>query len=110
MVITLNKLRTKRSFHHAARRDVRRTAPEDHLDARCEQTDASGALLRLAFDEAMARLNDQDQRMVELLIEGHEVAEIATALGRSKRTVERNLQVVRQKLSWLLEEDLRHGQ
>jgi RNA polymerase sigma-70 factor (ECF subfamily) len=110
MVIALNKLRTKRSFHHAARRDVRRTAPEDHLDARCEQTDAGGALLRLAFDEAMARLKDQDQRMVELLIEGHEVAEIATALGRSKRTVERNLQAVRQKLSWLLEEDLRHGQ
>jgi RNA polymerase sigma-70 factor, ECF subfamily len=110
MVIALNKLRTKRSFHHAARRDVRRTATEDHLDARCEQADAGGALLRLAFDEAMARLNDQDQRMVELLIEGHEVAEIATTLGRSKRTVERNLQAVRQKLSWLLEEDLRHGQ
>jgi DNA-directed RNA polymerase specialized sigma24 family protein len=48
--------------------------------------------------------------MVELLIEGHEVAEIATTLGRSKRTVERSLQAVRQKLSWLLEEDLRHGQ
>ena len=36
--------------------------------------------------------------MLELRIQGHEVAEIAKQLGRSKRTVERNLQEVRAHL------------
>jgi RNA polymerase sigma-70 factor (ECF subfamily) len=108
MVIALNKLRTKRSFHHAARRDVRRTASDDHLESQSEQNDVNGTLLRLAFNEALERMTEQERRMVELLIEGHEVAEIAAAVDRSKRTVERNLQTVRQKLSRFLEEDLRH--
>jgi RNA polymerase sigma-70 factor (ECF subfamily) len=108
MVIALNKLRTKRSFHHAARRDVRRTAPHDHLHGQAEQDNADGALLRLAFEEALQRMGGHERQMVELLIEGHEVAEIARTVGRSKRTVERNLQAARRKLSRLLEEDLRH--
>jgi DNA-binding NarL/FixJ family response regulator len=45
--------------------------------------------------------------MVELLIQGHEVAEIAAKVGRSKRTVERNLQAVRKKLNGLLEGEFR---
>ena len=41
--------------------------------------------------------------MVALLMEGWQVAEIATKVGRSKRTVERNLQAARQELKRLLE-------
>ena len=48
--------------------------------------------------------------MVDLLLEGHEVAEIALKVGRSKRTVERNLQEIRQKLRRLLEGDASHDQ
>jgi RNA polymerase sigma-70 factor (ECF subfamily) len=108
MVIALNKLRTKRTYHHAARRDVRRTASDDHLDAQSSTADSRGHFLRLAFDEALTQMSDQERQMVELLLAGHEVAEIASQVKRSKRTVERNLQAVRLKLSRLLEEDFRH--
>jgi DNA-directed RNA polymerase specialized sigma24 family protein len=41
--------------------------------------------------------------MVQLRIEGYEVAEIAHQTGRAKRTVERILQESRKKLSALLQ-------
>jgi DNA-directed RNA polymerase specialized sigma24 family protein len=48
--------------------------------------------------------------MVKLLIQGYEVAEIAARVGRSKRTIERNLQAVRQKLSHILEKEFCHAE
>jgi len=41
-------------------------------------------------------------------MEGRHVADIAAKVGRSKRTVERNLQAVRQKLKRLLEKEFCH--
>ena len=46
--------------------------------------------------------------MVELRIQGHEVAEIARQTGRSKRSVERALQEVRSKLRTLLQQEGGH--
>ena len=109
LVIALNKMRSSQTFHLAARRDVRLTAPITHLRSR-KQGGNRGALLCLALDEALQQLDSTQRRMVELLIEGHEVAEIAAKLGRSKRTVERNLQDVRKKLNRLLEGEFAHAQ
>ncbi len=109
LVIALNKMRSSQTFHLAARRDVRLTASVTHLKSR-KQTGAKGMLLCMALDEALGQLEAPQRRMVELLIEGHEVAEIAAKLGRSKRTVERNLQEVRQKLTLLLEGEFAHAQ
>src|SRR5216683_4606417 len=103
LVIALNKVRANRTFHLAARRDVRLTAPATHLQSKKHKRDSTGQLLCLALDDALQQLDSTERRMVELLIQGHEVAEIAAKVGRSKRTVERNLQAVRQKLSRLLE-------
>jgi RNA polymerase sigma-70 factor, ECF subfamily len=108
LVIALNKVRTKRSHHQAARRDIRLTASEQHLESRGQEAAPDAQLLRLAFAESLALMTEQERQMVELLIQGHEVAEIATRVGRSKRTIERNLQSIRHRLSLLLEEDLSH--
>src|SRR5216683_5670890 len=107
LVIALNKVRANRTFHLAARRDVRLTAPATHLQSKKHKRDSTGQLLCLALDDALQQLDSTERRMVELLIQGHEVAEIATKVGRSKRTVERNLQAVRKKLSGLLEGEFR---
>ncbi len=102
LVIALNKVRANRTFHLAARRDVRLTAPATHLKSRKHKWDNRGQLLCIGFHEALELLEPSERAIVELLIEGHEVADIAASVGRSKRTVERNLQAVRQKLRRLL--------
>jgi RNA polymerase sigma-70 factor (ECF subfamily) len=103
LVIALNKVREKRVFHRAAKRDVRLTAPADCLQLQAENP--PGKLLRIAFDDAMEQLDGSQRKMAELLLEGYEVAEIAVKVGRSKRTVERNLQEIRNKLRRLLQRD-----
>jgi RNA polymerase sigma-70 factor (ECF subfamily) len=102
LVIALHKIRNQGAYHRAARRDVRREGGGDAHDpalALAAQGDeAAYAFLQLVIDEALGRLPAQHRQMVELRIEGHEVAEIARRSGRSKRTVERILQEARARL------------
>jgi RNA polymerase sigma-70 factor (ECF subfamily) len=107
LVIALNKIRSKGSFHTAAKRDVRRNAERDVCDT-CEdlpeeQDSAALGFLRLTVTEAMDRLPPEQRKVVSLRIDGHEVADIAAQIGRSKRSVERLLQEARQRLAYLLE-------
>lgn len=105
LVSALNKIRGQAAFHHAARRDARRTTLDGDLDRRpAPGADDAHALLRLAVDEALGRLPPAQQTMVRLRVEGHEVAEIAQQTGRSRRTVERLLQEARARLAGLLQE------
>jgi RNA polymerase sigma-70 factor, ECF subfamily len=96
LVITLNKIRSEKSFQRAAKRDVRRTAESGpdgfSLEQIAERDDLAAALLRLHVEEALARFPADYRKVVELRMEGHEVREIAQHTGRSKRTVERILQ------------------
>ncbi len=109
LVLALNKIRAKVAFHHAAKRDVRLTVDSSDLDqqgARELSDDrAAYAFLNLAIEEALARLPKWHKTMVELRIQGYEVAEIARLTGRSRRSVERVLQEARQTLGDLLKED-----
>jgi RNA polymerase sigma-70 factor (ECF subfamily) len=102
LVIALNKIRAKGAFHRAAKRDVRLTAGSEWLE-RAEAADpndeAAYRHLHLVVEEALGRLPAQHKAMVELRIEGYEVAEIARRTGRSKRTVERILQEAREQLA-----------
>jgi RNA polymerase sigma-70 factor (ECF subfamily) len=99
LVIALNKIRAKGAYHRAAKRDVRATSGGG-LDAANEPEDdaAAYAFLQLVIDDLLATLPAQQRQMIELRIEGYEVAEIAERTGRSKRTVERVLQEFRKKL------------
>ncbi|MCI0681356.1 MAG: sigma-70 family RNA polymerase sigma factor [Gemmataceae bacterium] len=106
LVIALNKIRDEHSFHFAAKRDVRLakgSASLERLAATTSGQDPRSRLnLEMVIQEAMDQLPPAYRRMIELRIEGHEVAAIAAATGRSKRTVERTLQEFRTKLNGLL--------
>jgi RNA polymerase sigma-70 factor (ECF subfamily) len=102
LVIALNKIRDLGDFHRAARRDVRRTADgatyDQAIESESGQDDTALTILRLVIDEVLETLPPSHRPIVELRIEGYEMAEIAERTQRSKRTVERVLQEFRQSL------------
>jgi RNA polymerase sigma-70 factor (ECF subfamily) len=104
LVIALNKIRTEETFHRAGKRDVRISAqPGDAgLLETCAVDDS--ALLEVCVEDVLGQLPAAHRHLVELRIQGHEVAELARLTGRSKRTVERILQDVRSRLRGLLVE------
>lgn len=102
LVIALNKIRGLGDFHRAARRDMRRTVTGETYDRAIEEEagrqESALTILRLVIDEILNSLPPSHRPIVELRIEGYEVAEIAERTQRSKRTVERVLQEFRQRL------------
>lgn len=111
LVIALNKIRTEETFHRAAKRDVRLVGAGAD-PALLPAPDSEDGELAVCVEDTLSQLPEAHRVMVELRIQGHDVAEVASRTGRSKRTVERILQDVRQRLRQLLEdfdepEDLR---
>jgi len=106
LVIALNKIRAKALHHRAGKRDVRRTAGGDALDAAAgpASVEAPAAFLQVVIDDALSRLPPAHAEMMTLRVAGYEVAEIAGKTGRSKRTVERVLQKCRGALTELFHE------
>lgn len=108
LVIGLNKVRAVAGHHKAAKRDVRQTAGgvafERAADRHADDDEAGLNLLRLTIDELLAPLPAGHRQIVELRIAGHEVADIATQVGRAKRSVERILQEFRGRLHTLIRE------
>ena len=107
LVIALNKIRDEEAFHRAGKRDVRLTIADGEAEcllAAQPDEDAAYAALQLTVVEALERFSPPPQLVIELRIQGHEVAESARQTGRSKRSVERALQEVRAGLRALLEE------
>lgn len=93
-MIALNKVRATGNFHKAAKRDVRRTEGQASVadaGATSGEDEVAMTVLRLVVDELLEGLPESNRAMIELRIEGHEVAEIAGKVGRSKRSVERVL-------------------
>lgn len=105
LVITVNKVRAKGAHHRAAKRDVRQTTGGEVIDQAPDVLASEAqafAFLKISVDEALERLPREQERAIRLRMEEYEVAEIAQALGRSKRTVERLLQEGRARLAGLL--------
>ena len=109
LVIGLNKIQTAGTFHRAAKRDVRASASGDLLDqveGVVEESDATSmSILQMSIDEVLGELSPSHRDIIQLRIDGHEVAAIAEQLGRSKRSVERILQGFREQLAGLIRED-----
>ena len=103
LVLALNKIRSLAKFHGAQKRDVARTnslegtALRDPADPARE--DIAYEAMRMVVDELLATLPPPQDRIVELRIEGYQVPEIAKKVCRSKRTVDRALQNLRQQLA-----------
>jgi RNA polymerase sigma-70 factor (ECF subfamily) len=107
LVLALHKIRDKSAYIHAAKRDVHRTLGGEGARYWLEsQTDADRFeyhFLERAVGEILEELPPRCRVMVELRVEGYEVAEVAQKTGRSRRTVERILQEARLKLGELLQ-------
>jgi RNA polymerase sigma-70 factor (ECF subfamily) len=108
LVIALHKIRDAGVYHKAAKRDVRRTssgeANELAIQNAAGKDEAALAVLQMVVNEVLEGHPESHRRMIELRIEGHEVAEISREVGRSKRSVERVLQVFRQRMDGLIHE------
>ena len=102
LVIALNKVRSAAVHHGAAKRDMGRTTAgaeyERAVESAATGDEAGLAVVRMVVDELLVGLEEPRRRVVELRIEGYEVAEIAEKVGRSKRSVERTLQEFRARL------------
>jgi RNA polymerase sigma-70 factor (ECF subfamily) len=109
LVIALNKIRATGAFHRAEKRDVKRTSGGESYELAIQsesgRDEAALSLLRMVVEELLQDLPEAHRKIIELRIEGHEVNEIATAVQRSKRSVERELQEFRQRLQSLIAED-----
>jgi RNA polymerase sigma-70 factor (ECF subfamily) len=109
LVIALNKVRAAGAYHRAAKRDVRQTVGGEAFDRAMEsergRDDGALSILKLVIDELLEGIPAANRRMIELRIEGYEVAEISERVRRSKRTVERVLQGFRSRLEALIHED-----
>jgi RNA polymerase sigma-70 factor (ECF subfamily) len=109
LVMALNKVRATGAFHRAGKRDVRRTGGGADFERAIEslpgRDEEALSFLRMVVEELLEEFPESHRRMVELRIEGHEVSEIAAAVRRSKRSVERVIQDFRRRLDALIGED-----
>jgi RNA polymerase sigma-70 factor (ECF subfamily) len=109
LVIALNKVRATGAFHRAAKRNVKMTSSgeafERAVESHATQDEEALRLLRMVVDDLLRDLPEAHRRIIELRIEGHEVNDIAKAVQRSKRSVERELQDFRNRLRTLIDED-----
>lgn len=108
VVIALNKIRSAGVYHGAAKRDVRATAELERMGSEATadpDLDPDRAFLSLAVRDTLGRLTADERRVIELRMDGYEVAEVAERAGCSKRTVERLLGQARAKLKRFFDED-----
>ena len=109
LVIALNKVRATGSYHRAAKRNMRKTVGGEAFEhaMESEQYRDEGALtvLRMVIEDLLVGMTAANRRIIELRIEGYEVAEITERVQRSKRTVERVLQGFRNRLETLIRKD-----
>jgi RNA polymerase sigma-70 factor, ECF subfamily len=106
-VISMNKIRLQANHHRAAKRNVAatRTLDESLQAAAAGDLQSAALILKMIIEETLNSLPEDQRLMVTMRTEGHCVADIAAATGRSKRSVERLLQHVRTRLSRLLLEE-----
>jgi RNA polymerase sigma-70 factor (ECF subfamily) len=109
LVIALNKVRATGAFHRAAKRNVKMTSSGEAFERAVESHPARDEealrFLRMVVDDLLRYMPQAHRRIIELRIEGHEVNDIARAVQRSKRSVERELQDFRNRLRTLIDED-----
>ena len=110
MVITMNRIRSAEQYHRAAKRDVTITSGGASLDrlaqAKGQGGDADWTEIEIAVSDALEQLPVHHRHVVQLRLTGMSVVEIAHALGRSLRTVERLLQECRTKLESFFDDSI----
>lgn len=105
LVIAMNKIRANCVHHRAAKRDVRHTLSGPAIERSAGGDEIGLTVLRMVIEQALENLPGSYRQIVELRIEGYEVAEIAERTGRAKRSIERLLQEFRKALSAQIQDD-----
>lgn len=110
LVIGLNKIRSAAEFHHAQKRDVRKTRAVDSdlyraLTSRNSDEQIALVVLQMTIEDILGKIPEQNRELVRLRIEGHSVEEIAEQTGRALRSIERILQKFRKLLREEIEVD-----
>ncbi len=107
VAITLNKLRGQVEFHTAAKRalsaeqssQANPNLPAAELAAISrEPTPDEAAELVEQINLLMVGLDESQRRMLEMRLQGYQIEEIATEVGRSERGVRRLLDKIKQQL------------
>ncbi|MBL8888522.1 MAG: sigma-70 family RNA polymerase sigma factor [Planctomycetaceae bacterium] len=100
IVIAMRKVNARADYHLASSRDVRKTsatAMSDDTDS--PSTDMAVTELLMTIADLLEEFNELQREIITLRLEGYSVLEIADKCDRSKRTVERELQAFRIRLS-----------
>jgi len=110
VAITLNKLHRTVAHHRAQRRSVTREEPGAISSfEECGlwnptapiQADEAVALAEL-LETVLSELEPQARFILEMRLQDYEIREIASAIGRSERTIQRELQEIQTRLARLL--------
>jgi RNA polymerase sigma-70 factor (ECF subfamily) len=112
-MITLRKCGHRAEYFYAACRDVHRHAhfseqPESIVAFEAiarDPTPLESALLEEAMREMFAAFDPRQRRIIEMRLQGADVAEISTAMECTERTVQRALKSVHEWLKDRLEVD-----
>jgi DNA-directed RNA polymerase specialized sigma24 family protein len=113
-VITVRKCGRRLSHFRAACRDLRRevavaAAPEGTSVVweapGLDPTPAEAAIWAETLDQILTELRPSERPIVQMRLQGYDIAEIAAAVNRSERTVLRVLEGVRTHLEQISAED-----
>jgi RNA polymerase sigma-70 factor (ECF subfamily) len=96
LVIALNKVREIAAHHRRGKRNVNQT--QQLGDHSLGQLSESTEILRITIDDLLATLPVSHQQIIRYRIDGYEIAEIASRVSISRRSVERILQSFRNRL------------
>ncbi len=109
--ITLNKLYRSAEWNNATRRTQDRERGNG-LDLANQAIDAAASpelavIVADQLEHLMSQLTEATSRVLELRLQGHDVDEIAAVIGRSPRTVRRQLETIRETFEKLAGTDCR---
>jgi DNA-directed RNA polymerase specialized sigma24 family protein len=77
--------------------------PTDISTPRSREEETLLADLRMTIDDLTRHLSGTQKRIIQMRLDGEEVQAIADATQRSKRTVERTLQMFREELRGVIQ-------
>lgn len=112
LTIALNKVRNRVRFHSAAKRDAAQEVSGDlierevalHGDSLSRHPSPHEAIAFAdLLEEVYGRLDEREQLLLQLRLEGYKQTEIADELGLTDRTIRRMLDRIRERLSDLLQ-------
>ncbi len=106
VTITVNKIRNRIKYHTRQRRDRRRHVPLDDRDPlETGPTPEDATRLQELIQELRAPFGQQRQAVIDDLLKGLSVAEVARRTGLAERTVYKTRQAVKEILEHMLAEE-----